>query len=52
MKDIKKININLDEVVSEYELAEILRDIAEKVEDCYTQGIVGWSAVSWNIECE
>lgn len=47
---MKKVVIeNIDE---EDGIAEALREVAEKIEEGYTNGVVGWSGATWYIEEE
>lgn len=48
----KEIEIDLGDSKRPDEVAMALRDIAEKVENGYYSGIVGWSDVSWSVKID
>lgn len=49
-ENIKTISINLQNGVETYELADILRFIAQKIEDGNKSGNVGASTVHWSLD--
>lgn len=46
------MTIVIEGIDEEDGLAEALREVAEKIEQGYTNGIVGYSSASWRIEEE
>lgn len=39
-----------DDVYDKHDAAEALREIADRIDEGYTNGIVGWSDDTWSIE--